>query len=59
MMKVIKWITLVCWGAVLAGNIVLWANGNPPEMDWFEIFLHEGAIVSMCLGEIVREHNLF
>ena len=59
MMKAIKWITLVCWGAVLAGNIVLWANGNPPEMDWFEVFLHEGAIVSLWLGKIVREHNLF
>lgn len=59
MAKIIHYMCLACWVAVLAGNIFLWANGNPPEMDWFEIFLHEGAIVTLCLGEIIRDNNLY
>lgn len=59
MIKIMKSIALVCWGIMLTTHIILWANGNPPEMSWFEIFLHEGALVSMCLGEIIRDNNLY
>ena len=53
--KWLKWITLGCWSVVLATNILLWANGNPPEMDWVSVFIHETAIVTMALAEIVRD----
>ena len=58
-LKVLKYIVLLCWGIVLVGNIVLWANGNPPEMSWTNIFIHETALVTMALTEIVRDNNLF
>lgn len=53
--KTLRWIALGCWGALLIGNIVLWANGNPPDMSWADVFIHEGAIVTMALAEIVRD----
>lgn len=53
--KWLKWIALGCWSVVLAGNIFLWVNGNPPEMSWANIFIHETAIVTMALVEIVRD----
>jgi hypothetical protein len=54
-MKWLKWFALGCWSVVLVGNIFLWVNGNPPEMSWANIFIHETAIVTMALAEIVRD----
>ena len=53
--KALRWIILGCWGILLTSNIFLWANGNPPEMSWIDIFIHEGAIVTMALTEIIRD----
>lgn len=53
--KILKYVVLLCWGIVF----VLWANGIPPEMSWTNIFIHETALVTMALTEIVRDNNLF
>jgi hypothetical protein len=58
-LKALKYMILLCWGTVLVGNIILWANGNPPKMSWTNIFVHETALVTMALTEIVRDNNLF
>ena len=52
--KGLRWVVLGCWGALLIGNIFLCAGGNPPEMSWANIFIHETAIVTMALAENIR-----
>lgn len=59
LIKFSKWIALGIWGFLLVVNIFLWANGNPPEMSWLEIFLHEGALVGLCINQIIGDNNLY